>query len=206
MKIKVVLAVFAVVILLYVIHFVVAYINSKKKDVKEEDEKEQFVDKDDKEPKDPSYKVGLQILDVVDKMNLPKSQKTEVVKELFSEVSHTDNLQSIKKKAEDVVQKVTAKKTSEQYEDPIVPSQEQPKATPEEKKANQSESKCPEVGYVKKRLEEIKANVDALYSSFENFTEESADSRKKLPILPKKAVETFAVEGFENHTRYALFA
>ena len=85
-KMKVVLGIFAVIALIYIIHFSISYVNRRKKESFTDEEDEHFADEPGTD-KDASYKFGMKLLKLVDDKadvySLNKKTKAEVVKDLF---------------------------------------------------------------------------------------------------------------------------
>jgi hypothetical protein len=81
-KIKITLAVFAVLCFLYIIHFSISYVNTEKK----KENRETF--EDDSTKPTPNYQTGLKVLEMIDsaqtQFGLDKKQKAEVVSRMFS--------------------------------------------------------------------------------------------------------------------------
>jgi hypothetical protein len=118
-KMKIILGIFGVVVCLYVIHFTITYIKKEKR-------KENFFDGDDEveqfESSDKNYKDVLAILKEVDRccdeQNCSKHTKSELTKEMFSEMSVANsNSEELKTKVNTVLKRLIHSK-AETFESP----------------------------------------------------------------------------------------
>ena len=102
-KVKIIIAVFAILCLLYIVHFSISYINSLKRKEHFREERETF----EGSVNNNQYAIGLTLLNTVDSLqnqyNLTKAQKNEVVTRIFTDMN------SYKGKDQDTIQKNVTK-------------------------------------------------------------------------------------------------
>ena len=102
-KVKIIIAVFAIICLLYIVHFSISYINSLKRKEHFREERETF----EGSVNNNQYAIGLTLLNTVDSLqnqyNLTKSQKNEVVTRIFTDMD------SYKGKDQETIQKNVTK-------------------------------------------------------------------------------------------------
>jgi len=200
MKMKVILGIFAVIVLVYVIHFAISYVSKRKKETFAEDD-EHFT-----ESADSSYNFGIKLLKLVDdkasEMSLTKKQKAEVVKDLFSRMDDLKKMAAgqLDAEVEKVCTKVKSNK-SENFEDavPKLPAEQ-----PEEPKAPVGEKKIDLEDDVKVKLTSLKEHLKKANDVMELLV--PTEKKKNIMNIPEIPLPKTTKEGFTGFEDVASYA
>jgi len=214
---KVILGIFAVITLLYVIHFSISYVSNRKKEsFSNDDDEEHFSESSDK-----SYSLGMDILKIVDaqdeKMSLGKKLKSEVVKDLFGRMDELKGMSksNLEKEVEKVAKEVKSKGNAEKFEEDAKQQQkEEPKQ--EETKPDETIKPTPVVATEKQDVtQDLQNKLTMIRTHLKSATDvlnTIVPERKKILNVPEIPMpkpdvavvkEKFTVNGFENVASYA---
>lgn len=122
-KMKVIMSIFAIIALIYVIHFSISYVSRRKKESFSNDEEEHFSDDQKEGNINATYSLGMDVLKLVDaedeKLSLGKKLKSEVVRDLFGRMDDLKALSKTElgKEVAKVAKTVKDKGITEKFED-----------------------------------------------------------------------------------------
>ncbi len=202
-KIKVILAVFAILCLLYIVQFSITYIKSEKKqeNFRQDSETEKFEDAN-------QYSTGLALLSTVDSLqnqyNLTKAQKNEVVSKVFADVDSYKGKdpESLKQSVSDVINQVLNSSSA-----PISPPPPPATAPPPPPLVSNPPSPPPPVNTPPPATSVSRSHDNAKIQEIQSIlsTVQSLLDDLKIGNGVKPSVETFKVDGFENNVRFSDF-
>ena len=220
---KVIMSIFAIIALIYVIHFSISYISRRKKESFSNDEEEHFADEHKNGSVNASYSLGMDVLKLVDiedeKLSLGKKLKSEVVKELFGRM---DDLKAVSKtelgkEVAKVAKEIKDKGITEKFEDT---DKKEPAPTEVEKTPIDVKPPVAEKEVVNPPMEEKITAIKGHLKSATDLLNTIVPEKKRIlnipeiPITPAKQnpindtpkpdiKENFQVFGFEHIAQYA---